>query len=111
MVSGLVTSPLDHERICFEEARPIEIASKLLMSIIGAASVLFLYVFSVLFLGRFGGLPPVALGLDLLLVLVGRVPQRGADPREVDAQLLGRTQQVVVLVADLDPSALLGLHV
>src|SRR2546423_3457409 len=33
MVSGLVTSPLDHERICFEEARPMLMASKLLMSI------------------------------------------------------------------------------
>jgi hypothetical protein len=28
-----VTSPLDHERICFEDASPILIASKLLMSI------------------------------------------------------------------------------
>src|SRR5680860_1293531 len=34
MVSGLTTSPLDQERICFEEASPIEILSKLLMSII-----------------------------------------------------------------------------
>ena len=30
---GLRTSPLDHERICFEDASPILIASKLLMSI------------------------------------------------------------------------------
>src|SRR5215203_4395478 len=33
MVSGLVTSPLDHDRICLEDARPISMASKLLMSI------------------------------------------------------------------------------
>ena len=33
MVSGLVTSPLDQDRICFEDASPILIASKLLMSI------------------------------------------------------------------------------
>ena len=33
MVSGLVTSPELHERICLEEARPISMASKLLMSI------------------------------------------------------------------------------
>src|SRR5919197_404168 len=102
MVSGLVTSPLDHERICFEEARPMEIASKLLMSIIGSASVLFLYVFSVLPGGRFLRLPAVAFRLDLLLGLVGRAGARRPDPREVDAELLGGPQQVVVLVADLD---------
>jgi hypothetical protein len=33
MVSGFVTSPELQLRICFEEARPISIASKLLMSI------------------------------------------------------------------------------
>jgi hypothetical protein len=33
MVSGFVTSPEDQDRICFEEARPIEMVSKLLMSI------------------------------------------------------------------------------
>src|ERR671932_310846 len=94
MVSGLVTSPLDHERICFEEARPMEIASKLLMSIISSASVLFLYVFSVLLRGRFLRLPAVAFRLDLLLGLVGRSGARRPDAREVDAELLGRPQQV-----------------
>jgi hypothetical protein len=33
IVSGFVTSPLDHERICRDEARPMLMASKLLMSI------------------------------------------------------------------------------
>src|SRR6478672_11864176 len=33
MVSGFVTSPEDQSRICFDEARPIRIASKSLMSI------------------------------------------------------------------------------
>src|SRR5438270_4579542 len=33
MVSGLVTSPELQERICLEDARPISMASKLLMSI------------------------------------------------------------------------------
>src|SRR5918997_7155955 len=40
MVSGFVTSPLDHERICLEDARPISIASKLLMSITGVSLIL-----------------------------------------------------------------------
>src|SRR5215211_1070252 len=33
MVSGFVTSPDDQSRICFDEARPMRIASKSLMSI------------------------------------------------------------------------------
>src|SRR3977135_2651058 len=33
MVSGLVTSPEDHPRICLLDASPISMASKLLMSI------------------------------------------------------------------------------
>jgi hypothetical protein len=33
IVSGFVTSPEDQSRICFDEARPIRIASKSLMSI------------------------------------------------------------------------------
>src|SRR5439155_13860842 len=33
MVSGLVTSPLDQDRICLEEASPMMMASTLLMSI------------------------------------------------------------------------------
>src|ERR687893_101781 len=45
MVSGLVTSPEDQDRICFEDASPISIASKLLMSIMGL--LLFLRVLRV----------------------------------------------------------------
>jgi hypothetical protein len=33
IVSGFVTSPEDQDRICFEEASPMLLASKLLMSI------------------------------------------------------------------------------
>jgi hypothetical protein len=33
IVSGLVTSPDDQSRICFDDASPIRIASKSLMSI------------------------------------------------------------------------------
>src|SRR3954454_12231755 len=33
MVSGFVTSPEDHDRICLDDASPISMASKLLMSI------------------------------------------------------------------------------
>src|SRR5919199_199138 len=114
MVSGLVTSPEDQERICFEEARPMLIASKLLMSIklrqrskvwrregwtvdgaqwtggawsfcplspvhsIYADSCLALgfHVVSLLLFRRFVRLPPVALGLDLVLGLVFRVGGR-----------------------------------
>src|SRR4051812_10513971 len=39
MVSGLVTSPEDHDRICLEDASPISMASKLLMSIKALAFV------------------------------------------------------------------------
>src|SRR5437588_829180 len=109
MVSGLVTSPLDHERICFEEARPMDIASKLLMSI-KCASGFLLDVFLVLLGLRLVGLTAVALGLDLLLGLVRRIGLLGTHAREVDAELLGRAQKVVVLVADLHASALLGAH-
>ena len=38
MVSGFVTSPELQERICLEEASPISMASKLLMSIMRVLS-------------------------------------------------------------------------
>ena len=55
MVSGLVTSPLDQDRICFEDASPMLIASKLLMSI--KVGPLLLDVFRVL-LGRVSSVCP-----------------------------------------------------
>src|SRR3954454_23423230 len=128
MVSGLVTSPEDQDRICLDDARPISIASKLLMSI--KVSVPSLLVRVLLVLGGLAGLREdrfvarhrlgvhrvgdvlvagvagrAGLALDdlLLLGLVGRAvaarrPAAGAHAGEVDAELLGGPQQVVVLV-------------
>ena len=55
--------------------------------------------------------PPSPSRLDLLLGLVGGLAVGGAHARQVDAELLGGAQQVVVLVAHLDAGALLGAHV
>src|SRR5215207_6670411 len=104
MVSGFVTSPELQERICFEEARPISIASKLLMSIMGLG-----LSFRGLVLGQVliadDGCPrrvTVDRGLGGVLVdldrLVGGRAVGRAHAGEVDAQLLGRAQEVVVLV-------------
>src|SRR5919112_4062555 len=104
MVSGFVTSPLDHERICFEDARPISMASKLLMSIKVGSSLLVAVGHDV-----DGGVDVVSVGgrgvvghagvalLDLLLLgLVGRFVRRGpvagAHAGQVDAELLCRAQ-------------------
>src|SRR5207244_5462282 len=125
MVSGLVTSPLDQDRICLDEARPMLMASKLFMSIKSVSVLRFLsydavslsaglFLFDVLvelFRRCLVGLSALALGLFLLLVLVRRSDSRRPHAREVDAELLGRPQEVVVLVADLDAGALLGLDV
>src|SRR5436305_9098821 len=99
MVSGFVTSPELQDRICFEEASPMLIASKLLMSIkvkslgqsgrcavrggreLASRLSLRLDVLSVLFLGRLVGLAAFALGLDGVLRLVGGLGRRGADTR------------------------------
>src|SRR5215213_1682424 len=106
MVSGFVTSPLDHERICFEDARPISMASKLLMSITGCSLLLVggqdvadRGVLSCVFLdvSRVGRVGVGRLALfafrDLgLFALVGRgvgVAVGAAHAREVDAELLG----------------------
>src|SRR4051795_3948141 len=78
MVSGLVPSPEDQDRICFEEASPIVMVSKLLMSIMSCLG-LFLDVFLVLLLGRLVRLAALALCLDLLLGLVrGSAGLRGS---------------------------------
>src|SRR5918997_6063093 len=82
MVSGFVTSPLDQERICLEDARPISMASKLLMSITGVPLLLvggvavgnhFDGVLDVLRVRRGGvvGHADLALFHDLFLLLVG----------------------------------------
>src|SRR5215207_2133247 len=108
MVSGLVTSPEDQDRICLDDASPMEMASKLLMSI---TIPLLLDVPGVLPDAALGRLPAVALGLDLLLGLVRGLAVGGSHPGEVDAQLLRRAQEVVVLVAHLDAAALLRADV
>src|SRR5918997_3184866 len=117
MVSGLVTSPEDQDRICLDDARPISIASKLLMSIKGFSAFSLGPV--LLVLGGLAGLredllvarqrlwvdgvrdvlvagvagrPGLALGHGLPLGLVGRAVAvggpAGADAGEVDAELL-----------------------
>src|SRR5262245_8114810 len=82
-------------------------ASKLLMSICPSGS-LFLYLRFLLGAGTVGA-AALSLGDHLLLSLVGRalaVAPLGAHAGEVDAELLGRAQQLVVLLAQVH-SALL----
>src|SRR5436190_13349433 len=126
MVSGLVTSPELQERICLEEARPISMASKLLMSIkessvlgsrFSGSQGLALGPVLLLVLGELFGLG-LGLGVALLValglaldVLVGRLAVGGADAGEIDAELFGGPQEVVVLLAQLGALALLGHHV
>src|SRR5215217_8303192 len=102
MVSGLVTSPEDQDRICLDDASPILMASKLLMSINGylrrrprprfdedSASGLrmsLLDVLSVLLGFGLVGLPAFALGFDLGFGLVGRLSVGGPHARQVDAE-------------------------
>src|SRR5436190_24224985 len=111
MVSGFVTSPELQERICLEEARPISMASKLLMSIKENPQFsvlvlssqfrwrepgLLLVAFGDLFRGGLGiGIAVLlALGLAVDGLLVG-LAVRGADPAEIDAHPLGGTVEVV----------------
>src|SRR3954471_19151777 len=104
MVSGFVTSPELQLRICLEDARPISMASKLLMSITlllgllavdGGLDVAGVRRFCVCCLALF------ALCDLRVLGLVGRLAVGRADAGEVDAEFLGGAQQVVVLVAHL----------
>src|ERR671936_2290976 len=130
MVSGFVTSPDDQSRICLDDASPMRIASKSLMSIkalLRPSLFLYLYVGQRARLGlglllrflfgchlhvgevaqrlvrREGQLLPglVDALLAFLNLLGGRLPRGGAERarREVDAELLGCPQQLVVLLA------------
>src|SRR5436309_14532833 len=127
MVSGFVTSPDDQSRICLLDASPMRIASKSLMSIklllyvcgFGQRSCLF---FGLLGRGRLRGDLDVgqvverlvgrhgelAVLVDALLafldLLGGGLARRGAQRsrREVDPELLGGAEQLVVLLAHLD---------
>src|SRR3954447_25332944 len=153
MVSGLVTSPEDQDRICLDDARPISIASKLLMSIKVSVPSLLVRSYSSSegspASARISSLPATASGSTgsaMYSSLVSPVvpaspsttscssassaapsppadpppaappappprPAAGAHAGEVDAELLGGPQQVVVLVAHLGARALLGDHV
>src|SRR3954466_7950894 len=154
MVSGLVTSPEDQDRICLDDARPISIASKLLMSIKVSVPSLLVRSYSSSegspASARISSLPATASGSTgsaMYSSLVSPVvpaspsttscssassaapsppaapppapsaaaaapprPAAGAHAGEVDAELLGGPQQVVVLVAHLGAGALLGDH-
>src|SRR3954464_5691783 len=134
MVSGFVTSPDDHSRICLGDASPMRIASKSLMSInvmpfvqkscssllglfqlergVLVLEVVLLVFFSrqVVFVQLLGELLVVrqrqlAVGVDpvgaLLELLCLGIPRRGpaGDRPQVDAELLGSPQQLVVLLA------------
>src|SRR5215217_4832612 len=130
MVSGFVTSPDDQSRICLLDARPMRIASKSLISIKFSASPSLFCVSQLDFAELLDLLfrSSVARDLDVLEIakcLVGRQRQltrlvgpllafldllprrlarRGAKRawRQVDAELLGRPQELVVLLAHLD---------
>ena len=80
MVSGLVTSPEDQDRICLDDASPILMASKLLMIESMWSRFSLLDHFGVLLGLGLVGLPAVALGLDLLLALVRGLAVCGSDP-------------------------------
>src|SRR6185437_13953906 len=110
MVSGFVTSPDDQSRICFDDASPIRIASKSLMSIKALSSL-----FPSVVPGRQPSLFDFyvreldlahrpQLGLGLFLGLLGR---RQLDVVEVAQRLVGRQGQLSRLVDAL--LALLGL--
>src|SRR5688572_33400873 len=78
-------------------------ASKLLMSICPSGS-LFLYLRFLLGAGAVGA-AALSLAHHLLLALVrgpGAVAALGAHAGEVDAELLGRAQELVVLVAKVN---------
>ena len=115
IVSGLVTSPEDQLRIFFGEVRPISMASKSLMSmwasLLGSVRVrrgggrsggteadFFASAFSAQL--RLQGLEPLL--SDLLTVLVSGLAVLGADPGEVDAELFGGAEQLVLLLFHSD---------
>src|ERR671934_1394720 len=101
MVSGLVTSPEDQSRICLDDASPIRMASKSLMSIKALLRPSLLVYFTI---GQVFGQRP-RLGIRLFL----RVDRRpDLDVCQVAELLIGRQRQLLArLVEPL--LALLGL--
>src|SRR5262245_28223965 len=105
MVSGFVTSPDDQSRICFDDASPIRIASKSLISIKSFPSLA-----NAVYRGRVrrsvvelevdevGLTERPGLLLDLLFDLLVR---RQLDVVEVAECLVGRKRQLAVLVDPL----------
>src|SRR3954454_21882605 len=117
MVSGFVTSPDDQSRICFDDARPIRIASKSLMSIKFSRllSVLVLQSSRLSCAREPGGRPGSRAGsllvevevgqaglgqrADLLLrFLRGALARADVDLVEVAQRLVGGERQLAVLV-------------
>src|SRR6188472_4595162 len=88
MVSGFVTSPDDQSRICFDDARPIRIASKSLMSIkcLPRPSSVFDFQIDEVRLAE-----RADLGFGLLL---GFFLVRDLDVLEVAERLVGRQRQL-----------------
>src|ERR687893_230969 len=110
MVSGFVTSPDDQSRICFDDARPMRMASKSLMSIKVASPLLFFASSSgwSLFDFHVRQLADVAERPDLVFDLLAcGLDRRQLDVRKVVELLVGRQRQLAVLVDTLLP--LLGL--
>src|SRR6478752_1553824 len=87
MVSGFVTSPEDQSRICFDEARPIRIASKSLMSIksLPRLSVFDFQIHEILLAER----ADLCVGVLLGFLLVGDL-----DVLEVPKRFVGRQGQL-----------------
>src|SRR3954470_5514738 len=98
MVSGLVTSPDDQSRICFEDASPMRIASKSLMSIKFFASPFLVLEFQIHEAG-------VAQRADCLLgFLCRRVAARlELDIVEIAERFVCRQGQLAVLIDALLP--------
>src|SRR5919199_3294244 len=93
IVSGFVTSPDDQSRICFDDASPMRIASKSLMSIKALPySLVDLDVCQICLAER------ADLGFDLFL---GLLRARDLDVVEIPERLVGRKRELAVLVDPL----------
>src|SRR5215207_6268970 len=102
MVSGFLTSPCDHWRMSSPVARPIRSSSKKLTSSTYPS-------FRVVDPWPSGGEPAGPAGAGRLppsdLLDAARLP-----PRQIDAELLGRPEDVLVAVLHLDGDPVAGEH-
>src|SRR5690242_20144717 len=100
MVSGFLTSPCDHSRMSSAVARPMRSSSKKLTS----SKISFFQRLNSGYLGPYaGGSRPPASASDLF-------DAARLAPRQVDPQLLGRPEDVLVGLAHLDRHAVLAQH-